>query len=453
LLEVLQRLVDLGNTVVVIEHNLDVIKSADWVVDMGPEAGEQGGRIVVAGTPEDVVAHAARAKPPTSATRARQRPALAVEQGTKARRPVTDSWEALRSYTGEALAPVLATGPRQERVPFDPTTLLETRSGDLDIADVGRDAKMPWQVDGRAWHTRDRVGRQGERCRWDGRILAEVVDRIQELGEFSETDWNDRSVVEICGPKKSEGWFFHAITGETWLLKMKFRVHRGTFQREELIEALDLKTLNQLDEVPLYGNEPRVKVRAPGGPLQEVEIRSHAWEEIDTPAFWSFLERAVAGFLRVTERSANNVEELAPWKVLGQKWHFLRKGFPPNKPVQWDNQTWTDLYEVIRRVMPNAQFLWSNQLVVRIFRVGETDPWASVWTKRPDALVFELTVPKGTVPLGRIVAFGTDRELDGTRSDRDVVKLRFRQPDDLRANEFESFLKDVVLGTGASLGS
>jgi excinuclease ABC subunit A len=57
LLDVLQRLVDTGNTVIVIEHNLDVIKTADWIVDLGPEGGDQGGTIVVAGTPEDVAAH------------------------------------------------------------------------------------------------------------------------------------------------------------------------------------------------------------------------------------------------------------------------------------------------------------------------------------------------------------------------------------------------------------
>jgi excinuclease ABC subunit A len=58
LLNVLNRLADLGNTVLVIEHNLDVIKCADWIIDMGPEGGDGGGTVIAEGTPE----HVARAK-------------------------------------------------------------------------------------------------------------------------------------------------------------------------------------------------------------------------------------------------------------------------------------------------------------------------------------------------------------------------------------------------------
>ncbi|MGC9335105.1 MAG: hypothetical protein ACP5JJ_13205, partial [Anaerolineae bacterium] len=54
LLDVLHRLTDAGNTVIVIEHNLDVIKTADWIIDLGPEGGDGGGEIVAVGTPEDV---------------------------------------------------------------------------------------------------------------------------------------------------------------------------------------------------------------------------------------------------------------------------------------------------------------------------------------------------------------------------------------------------------------
>ena len=60
LLDVLNKLVDQGNTVVIIEHNLDVIKTADWIIDLGPEGGDEGGRVVATGTPEEIARQAAR---------------------------------------------------------------------------------------------------------------------------------------------------------------------------------------------------------------------------------------------------------------------------------------------------------------------------------------------------------------------------------------------------------
>jgi len=71
LLDVLHELVETGNTVVVIEHNLEVIKTADWIIDLGPEGGDGGGEIVAAGTPDDI------ARQPASYTGAFLKPVLA----------------------------------------------------------------------------------------------------------------------------------------------------------------------------------------------------------------------------------------------------------------------------------------------------------------------------------------------------------------------------------------
>jgi excinuclease ABC subunit A len=60
LLDVLNQLVEQGNTVVIIEHNMDVIKTADWIVDLGPEGGNEGGRVIATGTPEEVARQADR---------------------------------------------------------------------------------------------------------------------------------------------------------------------------------------------------------------------------------------------------------------------------------------------------------------------------------------------------------------------------------------------------------
>ena len=426
LLDVLHRLVDLGNTVVLIEHNLDVIKSADWVIDMGPEAGEQGGSVVAAGTPEDIAAHA-------TGPHAGDHPI---------------SRQTMRSHTGEALAPLLDRGPYEFRKPFDPRQREEPQPGEVEIADVGRHIRMPWEIDGRRWHVHDRVGRGGQPCRWDGKILDEVVNRIHQLGEFSDTDWNSRSVVEITASKKTAGWFFHAITGETWLLKMKFRVKRNSFQRQQLLDRFPLKTLNEMAELPIYGNQPRVKCKSLRGPWQEVQFDAHSWEEINTPEFWDFLREAVAAFQTVVELQELKPEDHMPWKKLGQRWHFLRKGFPPGRPVQWDVATWEELYQTLQDVAPDGQFLWNNQVLVHLVLRGQRDPWITVKTKRPQSLEVVLSGPKHGVTLGRITPLAFHRELDATHERYDIVRLHFRTSDDLHRGDLTKFLeehRDVVL--------
>jgi excinuclease ABC subunit A len=90
LLKALQRLVDAGHSLVVIEHNLDVLKCADWIIDLGPEAGDAGGRLVVAGTPEQVAdcraSHTGRFLREALRTPARPRPTRHRTPGTGSRR-------------------------------------------------------------------------------------------------------------------------------------------------------------------------------------------------------------------------------------------------------------------------------------------------------------------------------------------------------------------------------
>jgi excinuclease ABC subunit A len=348
----------------------------------------------------------------------------------------------LRSHTAEALAPVLAAGPHEERKLHDFAAEQQDRAGDLEIEDVGENTQMPWQVDGRKWHCRDRVGRKGEACKWDGRILERVVDRIYEQGEFAPTNWDSRTIVEICAPKKSDGWFLHAITGESWLLKMKFRVAKNTFKAEELQRRIPLATLNDMHDLPIYSNEPRVKCKNLRGPFQEIEIRAYSLEELDTPEFWKFVDEAVAGFEKYTQRVAQKPEDLMPWKVLGQKWHLARKGFPPGKKVLWETGVLEELLEMLATAAPGGQFLWNNQVLVHYILRGGKTPWATVVTKKPTSLELHLHAPKGLFALGRISELGRARELDAGSARHDTVKLKFRTTEELHIADFAKVLRE-----------
>ncbi len=431
LLEVLNRLVDLGNTVVVIEHNMDVIKTADWIIEMGPEAGDDGGLVVVCGTPEDVVSHSQQAS---------------QEKGGKKQ----DKSPLLRSHTGEVLAGVLKGGPYKRRTMFDFAAETARRPADMDLTEVGSTTKMPWEADGRRWHTRECVDRSGQPVHWDGKILGRVVDRIHQLGSFSDTAWNTRSVVEISAKKKSDGWFMHAITGESYILKLKFRVAKQTFKREEIVARLKLTPLNQLPDLPVYGNDPRVKCKNVRGPWQQIEMHVHSLDEIDTPEFWAFVEQAVAGFKTFTDRAASNPEDVMPWKVMGQKWHFSRKGFPPGKRVLWSQDVLEELCEMLSEAAPDGQFLWNSQQLVRMFVAGRKEAWASIVTKRTAALELVLAGPKDRFAFGRVLELGSQQELDTGRPQLDIFKLRFNTTDDLHKGDLALFLQEHLLAVTAN---
>jgi excinuclease ABC subunit A len=161
LLEVIQRLVDRGNTVVVIEHNLDVIKCADWIIDVGPGAGAKGGEIVFAGSPEDLLKSKSVTAPyladVLSVTATKKQRKGSVSRGSAG--PGTQS---SKSETEGHAKPNIGSVKRAK-----------------DQAEQGPVATEPWQVLGRRWHSLSKGFPDGQDPEWP----LELVDRVLSLLE------------------------------------------------------------------------------------------------------------------------------------------------------------------------------------------------------------------------------------------------------------------------------
>jgi len=421
LLQVLESLVAAGNTVVVIEHNLDVIKTADWIVDLGPEAGAGGGRIVACGTPESVVEQA---------------------RASKSARRKSSPGNRERSWTGELLASVLRSGQRATRELFHVRDVATKREGDLDFRQIGRNTQMPWEQDGRRWHTVDRIAHNGQPARWEGQALEKVIDRLAEHPDLQAPDYNHRSVIEISGPVKKDGWFFHALTGNEWLVTLKFRVRRNTFNQHELAEELQLKPLDDIDELPVYGRDSRVRLKNIKGPWQDVTLKVHWLREIDTPAFDRFLDRACDAFFEQANHSRKNPEDLMPWKVLGKRWHTMRKGFPRGARIGWPEGLVELLADQVEAATEESVIDWTGRISASVRPAARAPVWAQLWTKRTDVVELFLLGPPGAVTLGRIAGLGARREITPYKDGRDVVKIGFDSLQQARDTDLGQFLKE-----------
>ena len=442
LLTVLNSLVEQGNTVVVIEHNLDVIKTADWIVDVGPEAGTGGGYIVAQGTPEDVVAYAEQLRVERSASSKRK---SKKDRQSKQTHLSTLNSQQHRSWTGELLAPVLAHDKRGEIAVFDAKAERKKRSGDVEIAKVGKEIAMPWQVDGRRWHIIERVSRSGKPCRWEGGALEYVVDFIDQFAGLKEANWNDQSTVEITAEKKSgTGWFFHALTGDEWLLRLSFRVPKGTFDEEELHEELALKPVDEINELPIYGRGERVRFNNSKGPFQEVVVDVHWLEEIDTQEFRDFVEHAIACYVEKSQgEQKKTLEDLTPWKVLGKKWHLTRKGFPSNKRVAWNIEVLEELFNLLEPALEETTADWSNKTQVT-WNDADGNTLVELQTKRRDGIYLTLITQPGTIPLGQVVGLGKTQELVPHRSGNEGVKLVFTAKSQVQKTKLNNAISTLI---------
>ncbi len=416
LLAVLNRLVDLGNTVIVVEHNLDVVKTADWVIDLGPEAGDAGGYVVAAGTPEDIAQ-------------------VAV------------------SHTGQILAAVLTAGPHVERQKYDPYAAEAPRDNDLALELVGRDAKMPWEADGRRWHTVERVTNEGKPCRWEGHVLDWVDERIHELGQFSETNWSERNLVEIAAPVKSQGWFLHAMTTMEWLLRLVFRVGKNAFKQGELVERLGIRPLNETPGLQVYGEDDRVWITKHKGPWDSVTVLAHRLSEVDTLAFRQFLKEAVASFQQSLVRLKTKPEDMMPWKLNGERWHLGDKGFPPGRKVRWDRIVLARLLELVREVEPALEVSWDVRYFITL-RVPGANRWWGQWqTKQPEGLICDFLGKRGQFNLSQIEPFGVTPTIKDNRANGDVVRLVFQDVSQLQPAKLKELLAEHLRGFRETFGT
>ncbi len=424
LLVVLQRLVDLGNTVLLIEHNLDIIKAADWVIDMGPEAGHGGGRVVTAGTPEQVVAYAALAR-------------------SAASKKSDTTWP--RSWTGEALESVLQAGPYEKRLDYVPPS--ETAPLEVELAELSQQAKMPWEENGRRWHTQDRVAHDGSTAEWDGKILAEVIDRLEQHAGFHPTLWTNRSIVEVMGAqhtKSSDNWFLHALTGERWMLRLKLRVRRGTFKAPDLLQQIPLKTANELDDLPVYGNQPRIKVTQQRG-FQEVEMRLHRWAEINHDGFWKFLDQAITGYFGPAKPTQPvNLEAESPWAKLGKTWHRLPKGFPPNQPPAWPIAMVDTWEQLLQSLSSSMQWDWQQPQFASATLSGQSNWLFQAETKRPEAMVLHCRISSSAVSRKLLESLKVDYRWETDESETEILVMPVVRNEVLKSAACRQLFESII---------
>jgi len=372
---VLHRLVDLGNAVICIEHNLDLIKNADWIIDLGPEAGDAGGELVVNGTPEDIA-------------------------GAKG------------SHTGAALKPILQAGPYKER----PVATLEHQrkreaelrsTVKLDESDGG--GQMPWQIDGEKWHVQTHLDRDGHLARWDASLLSWIIDTVHKLGSFAPTDWNHASRVEITQPGASM-WFLHALTRGSKLLDVCLRIPTGTFDAMALIRKLGLKSLDQREDLPIYGGWPRVQIRSVDRAWDNVRILLHDQKDLKKTAFRRVLKAAVEAYKRRIGSEKKDVKQAQPWKHDAKTWHIQQQALKSrHKRARWNSAALLELIGMLNRMCPEMKLDWRAKVCIQ-FYVGKQQVGKLV-TNMPQGMRVELRTPRNAMTPTQVEGLGSKPEI------------------------------------------
>ncbi|RME40005.1 MAG: excinuclease ABC subunit UvrA [Planctomycetota bacterium] len=373
LLVVLHRLVDLGNTCICIEHNLDVIKTADWIIDLGPEAGAEGGTIVAEGTPEDV------AKVPAS-------------------------------HTGRALAPVLAAGPREHRVAHVPSEAERFPKEEAEPIVLDGEARMPWERDGRGWHTKNPVDREGRPVAWDPALLTWIVETIESGDGRLRVHWNHPSRVEITA-MTGKWWFCHILTRGRELLDLAVRVPAGVLRLTRVRAELAIPTLDERTDLPVYGQEDRVRMRSLRDGWEEYRLHLRDFKDVRRPALRRFLRQAAGAYMGEIERMCEQPAQQKPWLADGKAWHLSQKSIRRGARVRWKPAALMALIGRFKSIQADLDVAWNRQTAVELLVPGEEKYAGRIVTNQARGLRVELRAPSALLTPVMVDRLGTDARI------------------------------------------
>ncbi|MBD3239156.1 MAG: excinuclease ABC subunit UvrA [Chitinivibrionales bacterium] len=254
LLAVLHRLADSGNTVLVIEHNMEVVKSADWVIDLGPGGGEHGGTVVAAGTPEEVS-------------------------------------RCGRSSTAPFLREALERSPRVERAALL-GDCARPPVGQIPDDMVDATVRPPWEEDGDVWHTGDD---DGPRPHWDSQLLLALIRSVEKLHRRMTTEWKQREVVCVGVVGETKPFLTVSTSTLCWLEALLW-VRPGAFTNDELNEMCPLPSWDDVEGAGLRGSSPRIYIDDLGQFWHAVTVALWSHEDIENPGFKQLLKRCFRSY-------------------------------------------------------------------------------------------------------------------------------------------------------------
>jgi excinuclease ABC subunit A len=470
LLIVLHRLVDQGNTVICIEHNLDLIKQADWVIDLGPGPAERGGEVVTEGTPETIVTCK------ESLTGRVLRPIL--EAGPYVTRKVFDPKEAARKALGKATTGDRGQGTGNSQQQQEQTrgragnmaadnaamtpseddagggsvhargqrgrgtrkgSNRETRNVDSDdIDEIEDDATapapeatdwsgLPWKKDGQAWHLEQRHRTGAQPRRWDADALRWLIQRVEQIGgnAFEHADWANVAHVEVraVAAKEPTDWFLHVLTSGSDLFDAYFRVPDGTFNEARLLQQLAIPTLDERSDAPIGGNWQRVQVRTDARNIQSVRIQAFDLKDIRTKGFEAFLQEAVKAYLKGLGGKQEQQSTAGDATMDRRAWHLAGKAIQTGQRPKWSATMLATLCGLLIKHLPHVKIDWSHKTGATL-RSDAGQRLGRIITNKADWIEVWLFGPAGTFEAKDVLRVGAKGWIQNDTDD--PMEIRFR---------------------------